>query len=132
MTAHGAGSGPTARGVPPWRDLRWRDPGWIAFLLNRLTGVILVLYLLAHFVVLSQLLRGADGWDALLELFGSRPFLVGDVLLIAAVIYHGLNGLRVIALTLGVGSRHATALFVVVLAISAALTAAAGWAILLT
>jgi succinate dehydrogenase / fumarate reductase cytochrome b subunit len=131
MTANATGPSASRR-LPPWRTLRWRDPGWIAFALNRLTGAILVLYLLAHFVVLSQLVRGAEGWDALLELFGSRPFLVGDVLLIAAVIYHGLNGLRVIALTLGVGTRHATAMFVLVLVISAALTAAAGWAILLS
>ena len=129
MTAAAPGPG-SARRVPPWRDLRWRDPGWIAFLLNRFTGAILVLYLLAHFVVLGQLVRGAEGWNGLLELFGSRPFLVGDVLLIAAVIFHGLNGLRVIALTLGVATRHSTALFVVVLAISTALTALAGWAIL--
>lgn len=130
MTAPPVGPG-SVRRVPPWRDLRWGDPGWIAFLLNRLTGVILVLYLLAHFVVLGQLVRGADGWDGLLDLFGSRPFLVGDVLLIAAVVFHGLNGLRVIALTLGVGMRHSTALFIVVLVASAALTALAGWAILL-
>ena len=131
MMAAAPGPG-SARRVPPWRDLRWRDPGWIAFLLNRFTGAILVLYLLAHFVVLGQLVRGAEGWNGLLELFGSRPFLVGDVLLIAAVIFHGLNGLRVIALTLGVATRHSTALFVVVLAISTALTALAGWAILLS
>jgi succinate dehydrogenase / fumarate reductase cytochrome b subunit len=129
VAAPGPGS---ARGLPPWRDLRWRDPGWIAFLLNRLTGVILVVYLLAHFVVLGQLVRGAVGWDGLLELFGSRPFLVGDVLLIAAVVFHGLNGLRVIALTLGLGTRHSTAMFVLVLLVSTALAALAGWAILLS
>ena len=121
-----------ARRVPPWRDLRWRDPGWVAFALSRLTGLILVLYLLAHFVVLGQLVRGPEGWDALLDVFGSTPFLIGDVLLIAAVVFHGLNGLRVIALTFGFGTRHATAYFVVVLAISTALAALAGWQILLS
>lgn len=131
MTAAASGPG-SARGLPPWRDLRWRDPGWIAFVLNRLTGVILVVYLLAHFVVLGQLVRGAEGWNGLLELFGSRPFLVGDVLLIAAVGFHGLNGLRVIALTLGLGTRRSTAMFVVVLLVSAGLAALAGWAILLS
>lgn len=124
--------GPATRRLPPWRTTRWRDPGWIAFALNRFTGVILVVYLLAHFVVLGQLVRGADGWDALLELFGSRPFLIGDVLLIAAVIFHGLNGLRVIAMTLGFGTRHSTPLFVVVLVVSAVLAGLAGWRILLS
>ena len=86
MSANATGPS-VARRVPPWRDLRWRDPGWIAFLLNRLTGVILVVYLLAHFVVLGQLVRGAEGWNGLLELFGSRPFLVGDVLLVTYAAY---------------------------------------------
>ena len=113
-----------------WLEPRWRDPGWLAFALNRLTGHILVLYLILHLVVLSQLLDGPSGWDRLLGIFGSRPFLVGDVLLIAAVVYHGLNGLRVAALTFGIGARHTTALIVAVLVVSAVLSALAGWAIL--
>lgn len=113
-----------------WLEPRWRDAGWWAFVLNRLTGLILVAYLLAHFVVLSLLTQGADGWNQLLELFGSTPFLVGDVLLISAVAFHGLNGLRVIALTLGWGSRHPTASVALVLAISAALGALVGWLVL--
>ena len=120
----------TLRRIAYWIEPRWRDPGWLAFALNRLTGHILVLYLVLHLVVLSQLLDGPEGWDRLLGLFGSRPFLVGDTLLIAAVVFHGLNGLRVAALTFGVGSRHTTALIVLVLAVSAVLTALAGWAIL--
>ncbi|HET7646569.1 MAG TPA: hypothetical protein VFM03_08810 [Candidatus Limnocylindria bacterium] len=113
-----------------WLQPRWRDAGWWAFVLNRLTGLILVAYLLAHFVVLSLLTRGAEGWNQLLELFGSTPFLVGDVLLISAVAFHGLNGLRVIGLTLGVGARHPTLSVFVVLATSAALGALVGWLVL--
>jgi succinate dehydrogenase / fumarate reductase cytochrome b subunit len=119
-----------ARRATYWLVPRWRDPGWWAFALNRFTGLILVAYLLAHFVVLSLLLQGEDGWNQLLELFGSTPFLVGDVLLIAAVIFHGLNGLRVIALTLGLGTRRHVLGVVLVIALSAVLVAIAGWAIL--
>ena len=114
-----------------WMTPRWRDPGWYAFVLNRLTGLILVAYLLAHFVVLSRLASGPDGWDDLLGLFGSRPFLVGDVLLAAAVIFHGLNGLRVIMLTLGRGTERSGLLFGVVLVASVAIGALAAWGILL-
>ena len=67
---------------------------------------------------------------ALLGLFGSRPFLVGDTLLIAAVVFHGLNGLRVAALTFGVGARHTTVLILLVLGATTIVTALAGWAIL--
>ena len=118
------------RRIAYWIEPRWRDPGWLAFALNRLTGHILVLYLVLHLIVLSQLLDGAEGWNRLLGLFGSRPFLVGDTLLIAAVVFHGLNGLRVAALTFGVGARHTVALIVLVLAVTTVLTTLAGWAIL--
>ena len=55
---------------------------------------------------------------------------MADTLLIAAVVFHGLNGLRVTALTFGVGTRHVTGLILVVLAATIALTGLAGWAIL--
>ena len=113
-----------------WLEPRWRDPGWLAFALNRLTGVIVLGYLIAHMFVLSQLAAGPAGWDSLLGTFGSRPFLVGDTLLIAAVTYHALNGLRVVMLTFGFGTRHSGALFGLVFVASAVLTAMAGWAIL--
>jgi succinate dehydrogenase / fumarate reductase cytochrome b subunit len=114
-----------------WLEPRWQDPGWLAFALNRLTGHILVLYLILHFVVLSQLVDGPAGWDRLLGIFGSRPFLVGDTLLVAAVAYHGLNGIRVAALSFGLGTRHTTAGIAVVFVGAAVLAGLAGWAILL-
>lgn len=120
----------TRQRATAWMAPRWRDPGWYAFVLNRFTGLILVAYLLAHFVVLSRLTAGPEGWNELLALFGSRPFLVGDVLLVAAVIFHGLNGMRVILLTLGVGTRRSGLMFGVVLVASAALAALAAWGIL--
>ena len=123
-------TGGARRRATAWMTPRRRDPGWYAFVLNRFTGLILVAYLLAHFVVLSRLTAGAEGWDDLLGLFGSRPFLVGDVLLVAAVIFHGLNGLRVILLTLGRGTRRSGLMFGVVLVASAALAVLAAWGIL--
>lgn len=113
-----------------WLEPRWRDPGWLAFAMNRLTGVIVFGYLVAHMVVLSQLAAGPSGWDSLLTTFGSQPFLVGDTLLIGAVTFHALSGARVVLLTFGIGTRHSGALFGLVLLVSAGLTAMAGWAIL--
>jgi succinate dehydrogenase cytochrome b subunit len=114
-----------------WLEPRRRDPGWLAFALNRLAGHILVLYLLAHMVVLSQLAAGPDGWNSLLGLFGSKPFLVGDALLVAAVVFHGLNGARVAAFTAGWGTHHPNAWVAVVLVASAGLALLAAWMILL-
>lgn len=113
-----------------WLEPRWRDPGWLAFALNRFTGVVLIAYLAAHLVVLSQLAAGPSSWDSLLSIFGSKPFLAADTLLIAAMVYHGLNGMRVAALTFGFGTRHSGLLFGVVFVASALISALAGWVIL--
>jgi succinate dehydrogenase / fumarate reductase cytochrome b subunit len=114
-----------------WLRPRWRDPGWLAFALNRIAGIVLVFYLALHLVVLSQLANGAAGWNSLLDLFGSQPFLVGDTLLVAAVVFHGLNGLRVVGLTFGVGTRRTGIIIAVLIAASAVITVLAGVAILL-
>jgi succinate dehydrogenase / fumarate reductase cytochrome b subunit len=113
-----------------WLQPRWRDPGWLAFALNRIAGIVLVFYLALHLVVLSRLADGQAGWNSLLELFGSKPFLVGDTMLIAAVVFHGLNGLCVAGLTLGFGGRRTGVVIALVIIASAAITLLAGWTIL--
>jgi succinate dehydrogenase / fumarate reductase cytochrome b subunit len=129
-TAGGARDDGFLRRLTWWLEPRWRDPGWWAFALNRLTGHILILYLAAHMLVLAMLTQGEDGWNSLLGIFGSRPFLVGDVLLIAAILFHGLNGVRIMLLTAGIGTRRSSQLFGLVFAVSAGLAAIAGWMIL--
>ncbi len=113
-----------------WLEPRRRDPGWLAFALNRFAGHILILYLLAHMVVLSRLAAGAEGWNSLLGLFGSTPFLVGDTLLVAAVVFHGLNGLRVAAFTAGWGVRHPNLWVGIVIVVSGILALTTAWMIL--
>jgi succinate dehydrogenase cytochrome b subunit len=86
--------------LPTHQVWRWfafakRSLGMAGFVLNRVAGLGLVLYLLIHLVVLSQLLRGPDGWDAFITLARTPFFLTLDVVLLAGIIGHGLNGLRV-------------------------------------
>ena len=57
------------------------------------TGLVAYLYL--HLVILSTLLRGPEAWDGLVELFRQPVFLAFDLLLVAGLAFHGLNGLRV-------------------------------------
>ncbi len=78
-----------------WLDPRGRHLGTWAFALNRLTGLGLVAYLYLHLVVLSTLLRGPEAWDGLVALFRRPVFLAFDLLLVAGLALHGLNGLRV-------------------------------------
>jgi succinate dehydrogenase / fumarate reductase cytochrome b subunit len=90
--------GPVTRknaGPVAWFDPRRRRLGQFAFSLNRITGLALVGYLYLHLAVLSQLLAGPSAWEGFLRRATTPVFLGLDVILIAALLTHGLNGLRV-------------------------------------
>jgi succinate dehydrogenase / fumarate reductase cytochrome b subunit len=102
--------GPILRKAPGpvgWVDVRGRGLGSWAFALNRITGLGLVFYLYLHLAVLFLLTRGEGAWERFLEL-ARTPFFLGlDVLLIAGILVHGLNGIRVGLVGTGVvPNRH--------------------------
>lgn len=92
--------------------------GMWAFLLQRVTGLALAFYLLVHILVISQATRGALAFDTLLRVLLSPPFLVLDLLLLAAALYHALNGIRIILFDLGVGIREQKTVFWVVMPVA--------------
>jgi succinate dehydrogenase / fumarate reductase, cytochrome b subunit len=75
---------------------RGREGQW-AFLLHRVTGVAVALFLLLHVLDISLVMWGPEGpFDAFLAFYHNWPFRIGLIMVIAAVVYHGLNGLRII------------------------------------
>ncbi|GAB4467426.1 MAG: succinate dehydrogenase subunit C [Anaerolineae bacterium] len=112
--------------IRAWFDVRRRSAGSWAFALNRLTGIGLVLYLVLHLIVLSLLLQGEAGWDQFVEFARSPLILLLDVVLIFGILFHGLNGIRVALVGMGIGVKAQrpmlwglTALSVVLLVVSA-------------
>lgn len=84
------------RGVAGWVDVRGRRLGGWAFILNRITGLGVLFYLYLHLVVLSQLAVGPAAWDSLLTGFFLLPItILLDIVLLAGLLIHGLNGIRV-------------------------------------
>ena len=83
----------------------WTTIGMWAWVLHRLTGLGLVLYLLIHIVLMGlSLLRGEEAFDAALSvLMGNRFFGLLEILLLAAVLYHGFNGIRILLFDMGLG-----------------------------
>ena len=75
-----------------------------SFVLNRLTGLGVLAYLYLHLAVLSQLARGPEAWDAFVELASSPVVLVLDVVLVAALLLHAVNGLHLALVGLGVAT----------------------------
>jgi succinate dehydrogenase / fumarate reductase cytochrome b subunit len=97
-----------------------------AYTLNRITGIGLVVYLYLHLGVLRVLARGQSSWDSFVSLARSPYYLALDVLLLAAILIHGLNGLRVALRGFDIGVRAQKALFsILMLVAGVALVAAA-------
>jgi succinate dehydrogenase / fumarate reductase cytochrome b subunit len=101
-----------------WFDPRWRQIGTWAFILNRVSGLGLTLYLFLHLAVLSTLARGPEAYDSFIALAKSPLFLLGELLVVAAGLYHGLNGLRVAFTSFGVGVAHQKRIFYGLLALT--------------
>jgi succinate dehydrogenase / fumarate reductase cytochrome b subunit len=82
-----------------WFDPRGRDAGNWAFILNRVTALGLALYLAMHLIALGQLALGPGAYDTFIQIVKSPVFVVFELLVVAAGIYHGLNGIRIVLVT---------------------------------
>jgi succinate dehydrogenase / fumarate reductase cytochrome b subunit len=98
---------------------RGREGQW-AFILHRLSGVALALYLLLHVVDISLVMYGAEGpFNAFLAFYHRWPFRIGLLLVIAGVVYHAFNGLRIIFMDFTEwGVKYQRSMWYAVLAIS--------------
>ena len=72
--------------------------GQIAYIFHRVSGVAIVLFLFAHIVENFFLLMGEDAYNAAIGIYHTWYFRLGEFALIAAVVYHGLNGIRIIVI----------------------------------
>jgi succinate dehydrogenase / fumarate reductase cytochrome b subunit len=71
----------------------WAQLAWFG---HRLSGIGVLLYLFMHIVETSMVLLGPDVYNTTLGLFHNLPIRLGEVVLMAALVYHSLNGLKVI------------------------------------
>lgn len=70
----------------------------LAWFGHRLSGIGVLVYLFMHIVETSMVTLGPDVYNATLGLFRNLPVRLGEILLMAALVYHSLNGLKVILL----------------------------------
>jgi succinate dehydrogenase / fumarate reductase, cytochrome b subunit len=113
---------PTAGRFYQWFDIRKRDAGSWGFALNRITALGLTFYLFLHLIVLGQLAVGPDAYDNFLALIHNPVFVFGELLVVIAGIYHGLNGLRIVLTSFGIGVSSQKGLFYMVLVVTAILS----------
>ena len=101
-----------------WFDPRNRQVGSWAFILNRITALGLTMYLFLHLIALGNLARGPEAYNNFIALAKTPLIKFGEMLVIAAGIIHGLNGIRIALTSFGIGVRHQRALFIAVMVLS--------------
>lgn len=95
-----------------WFDPRNRSLGTVAFILNRITALGLTLYLFMHLIVLGNLARGPEAYDHFIAFAKNPVFIFGEILVIAAGLIHGLNGIRIALNSFGIGTRYQKQAFI--------------------
>lgn len=76
----------------------------LLFLLHRITGGILLAYVVAHILTISTaLFGGAALFDALMTMLAAPSFRVVEFVLLGCITFHALNGLRLILEDHGIG-----------------------------
>jgi succinate dehydrogenase / fumarate reductase, cytochrome b subunit len=101
-----------------WFELRGLNLNTLAFIMNRVSGIGLTVYLFMHLIVLSQLARGAGAYDGFIALAHNPLFVAGEFLVVAAVLLHGLNGIRIGLTSLGIAVPSQKALFLGLMALA--------------
>jgi fumarate reductase subunit D len=77
----------------------WRNrghPAYWAFLVHRLSGIVLALFLPLHFLVLAQALKGAAALDAFLDWTRAPWVIASEIALVFALAAHLTGGLRLL------------------------------------
>ncbi|HZT70066.1 MAG TPA: succinate dehydrogenase, cytochrome b556 subunit [Terriglobia bacterium] len=70
--------------------------GQLAWLLHRLTGIGVFVFLLAHIIDTAMIGWGPAYYNEAMALYRHPVFRVGEAVLAGAVLYHALNGVRII------------------------------------
>lgn len=72
------------------------------YILHRVTGLGILLFLLIHLTMTTFFrIQGQDVWETTMDILHNPWFKFGEYLVVVALIYHSLNGLRLILQELG-------------------------------
>ena len=104
--------------------------GQYAWALHRASGIGVLFFLLVHVIDISLIGLGSALYDASVE-FYARPVLVPmEILLVGAVVYHTLNGIRIMTIDFTKsGYRQERASFAIVMILTILLTLPSAWLI---
>jgi succinate dehydrogenase / fumarate reductase cytochrome b subunit len=76
-------------------QISWAQLAWMG---HRLSGIGVIVFLFAHVVETATVALGPEVYDFTQGFYHNLPARLGEILLMSAVVYHSLNGLRVIVM----------------------------------
>jgi succinate dehydrogenase / fumarate reductase cytochrome b subunit len=101
--------------------------GMWSWVLHRITGVAIFFFLLVHVLDTSLVRLSPEAYNAVVSTYKTPVVGLGELGLVAAILYHALNGVRVILIDFWrKGVKHQNVMFWVVVVV--ALIAFAGFA----
>lgn len=103
--------------------------GMWAWVGHRLTGLALVAYVFLHLSFLTTASLGSGDFDTLMSTTSQPLFIAMDFMLVIVVIFHAMNGARVVLFDLGIGIRRQKLVFWITMAIAGVLIVGGLWAI---
>jgi succinate dehydrogenase / fumarate reductase cytochrome b subunit len=90
-------------GVWGWIDSRKYNLERYLYTLQRVTGMLILLYLFMHIFVTGYRISGKATWDNIMATLNNPTMHVFEFLLLTSVIFHSLNGFRLILSEFGFG-----------------------------
>lgn len=88
---------PAPRPKPARRRTLYRgDPGMWSWVLHRITGATIFFFLLVHVLDTALVRVSPEAYNAVIDTYKTPIVGLMEVGLVAAVLYHALNGVRVI------------------------------------
>jgi succinate dehydrogenase / fumarate reductase cytochrome b subunit len=69
--------------------------GQLSFILHRLTGLGTLLFLTIHILDTATVYFFPSLYAHAIAIYRSTPFMIGEMILVFSVIYHGVNGARI-------------------------------------
>lgn len=101
-------------GVLGWFRFGGRSVFSWAFTFQRLTGIVLLIYLIMHLSYLTSLLdKSGEAYESMISLTVSKEFLIFDILLVLCGVFHGINGFRIILHEFGIAYEYRKPLIVI-------------------
>lgn len=83
-----------------------KDTGNWAWILHRITGIALIGYLFLHVYSLSPLTNGEVAFNQMMQSYTTPFFMVVEWFLFAFVLFHSLNGIRIVIVDWADGAKY--------------------------